>query len=685
MKNLIFSLSTFLFIISANYAHSQDGYVSLDGKKFQLNGNEWYPMIMNYNIDVRLGLHNTYYVTPRMSYHPAFSSTNQNPWSNSPSAGIDYSSDAILAHLQKIKGMNFNTIRLTGFALSPNTQNELEDYFGREILSVFGSYENYFSHIKSVIDKAECVGLKVILLTGGDGIETASNEYSYYLYQLANYFKNEETILGYDFYNEPYYFQAEPHLSKSNIYDVVKCWNHAIKSASPEHLTTIGVHGFKNTKDWDSNILQVDFLSFHMYQTWDVENIEKHFKWIAETVNEAWVVGEIGTPTMHSGALYDPITDKWVSRGDYNYLRTFISTYMNVAKNAGASGFSLWNYQNFDVSNIETCTDQCYYGLMAVNPYNTFPYPKQWVLMPSSSCNTTNNLEIYGVDKNVGIYSDIASFIQNPYSTSPPTPPNCPSYFDPGGQNTYTVFGTIKNWTGTPIKNAVFEVGNYKRFSNVNGNFTLNVPNFNIPIAAYGYNNVNLQNLTPVSILGNYVFFGDIFLPDLADSHVNSVWVNSGQAHYSSGVKNLHVNNYHVYANNNSAKLEAGTSIVLYPGCEAKKGSVFRAKILPPSNCVAPAQREGQFIFDKTKHREITSEELTTSVYPNPNKGQFKIKINNGGFNSVKIYDMMGKQIYSQNNVSILLNVDISNEPKGIYLIKIDVGNKTFNHKVVFQ
>jgi hypothetical protein len=626
MRNFIYILLSLLLSFGlTNESSGQNGYVSLNGKKFQLNGQEWYPMVMNYSIsvvqsgtadDVENPAADDFMVVPREEYHPSYDKnhpTYKHPWSRHQNDGVDYGLGAIQAHMQKIKNMNFNTIRLTGFTVSPDSINEMEDFFGRNILNTFGTYKKYFEYIEKVIDAAECAGLKVILLTGRGrngtnlgGVELAGWQYSNYLNQLAEHFKDNTTIMAYDFYNEPLYEQLLPAKTRLQIYDLVKCWDSAIKEASSFHLTTIGSSGYQNALDWDPNLQEVDFLSFHFYEH-NPGDIFKHLTWIAEEVNEPWIVGETGYRQDGS----------WSSPSDDNLLRNFVYDAMYMTKSAGGSGFSLWNYSD-KVSCSSGAEAECNFGLVSLNGTQ---YPPIY-----TSC--YGYLPLHGADKNPAIYTDIATFMNSPYSNSAPA-----------GPLPYSVVG---------------------------------VP----------YNNIANEVIGPMVLLG--------------------------QSYYKNAVKHLNVYDFSVLGGNNSVEIEAGKSIKINSPFVVESGSYFRASILPTNNCVVAAQRTGGESFDEAVSEDnamhekgviyekgVMNEEGVTQnivetepfkIYPNPNNGQFNVELNGySGVINLVVYDLMGKQVLANNGIENQLQLNISEQPKGIYLVKVTVGTKVFNEKIVYQ
>ncbi|MDY8135401.1 SBBP repeat-containing protein [Aquimarina sp. 2201CG5-10] len=74
-----------------------------------------------------------------------------------------------------------------------------------------------------------------------------------------------------------------------------------------------------------------------------------------------------------------------------------------------------------------------------------------------------------------------------------------------------------------------------------------------------------------------------------------------------------------------------------------------------------------------------------TNLYPNPNNGEFNLKYSNTNSKSIKIFDMTGKEIYSDYNSSTeRFNLDLSS---GIYFIniKLNTSNKVEMLKLIIE
>ena len=74
------------------------------------------------------------------------------------------------------------------------------------------------------------------------------------------------------------------------------------------------------------------------------------------------------------------------------------------------------------------------------------------------------------------------------------------------------------------------------------------------------------------------------------------------------------------------------------------------------------------------------------AVYPNPVQGgSFRIKSsNNHTLKSVQVYDMLGKQVFSQKGIDNE-NIDVSNLIAGIYILKVEEQGKVATRKLVIE
>ncbi len=83
---------------------------------------------------------------------------------------------------------------------------------------------------------------------------------------------------------------------------------------------------------------------------------------------------------------------------------------------------------------------------------------------------------------------------------------------------------------------------------------------------------------------------------------------------------------------------------------------------------------------------EIQSDISAISIYPNPNKGVLFIDNKNESINCLKIYDLMGQEVYSKQLLNINNPiVDISFLNNGMYVLIIESNNKSHIEKLVIE
>jgi PKD repeat protein len=74
-------------------------------------------------------------------------------------------------------------------------------------------------------------------------------------------------------------------------------------------------------------------------------------------------------------------------------------------------------------------------------------------------------------------------------------------------------------------------------------------------------------------------------------------------------------------------------------------------------------------------------------IYPNPTEGEIIITSSFQQSINLKIFDLKGNVILERinYNISRLLNIDLSGNPHGIYLLEINCGNKKVVDKIILQ
>jgi hypothetical protein len=73
-------------------------------------------------------------------------------------------------------------------------------------------------------------------------------------------------------------------------------------------------------------------------------------------------------------------------------------------------------------------------------------------------------------------------------------------------------------------------------------------------------------------------------------------------------------------------------------------------------------------------------------VYPNPNAGTFFIKGNGISTQiSIEIYDILGRQVYQNNNFNLASASDISINNKGVYILQVTDGTAIYKEKILIK
>ena len=66
-------------------------------------------------------------------------------------------------------------------------------------------------------------------------------------------FKYDSTIVAYDIYNEPLYFDSVQRM-KPEVKEIMDDWMSGFRNHDPNHLYTIGLAGIREVFRWDPNI-----------------------------------------------------------------------------------------------------------------------------------------------------------------------------------------------------------------------------------------------------------------------------------------------------------------------------------------------------------------------------------------------------------------------------------------------
>ncbi len=331
----------FLFILFSSAAvlylsfpvNSKEHFVSIKDNKFRLNGKDFYPVAVNYLSGLYMDASGKMWPGPATSYdidtlHP------------------DYSEEgrliALRADMELMKQMGFNSLRIVGIGeemMDNDTARStpLSVYVrlqnGRDssvYLTTKGAYEKYFDALQKLFSEANHAGLKVIFLVRvRPNVETTEQ----HLISMLSHFRNDSTILAYDLFNEPLYFDHKSRL-KTEVDSIVRKWKKLMTMYAPNQLCTIGLEGIREIFEWDPNILDVDFISLHPYN-FEPDQVMNETYWYGHYIKKPWILGETAIAADNDSVTYEA-------------QKQFAHTTLKQVLDCGASGYSWWQYKDVE-------------------------------------------------------------------------------------------------------------------------------------------------------------------------------------------------------------------------------------------------------------------------------------------------------------------------------------------------
>ena len=229
-----------------------DGYVGLQDGHFVLDGEEWFPKMLNYKafIDGNRVIPAPYYT------------------------GTD-----LREHFDTIASWGFNAVRVCLDVMSE------------------GDSTAKFEATRRMVQTADSAGLKVMLL-----IKTPFEPYwQSYTKGLLRHLADLPALWAYDFFNEPLYFDPEPERDKMDAVRLASEWRHWVRTYAPHQLFTIAPAEPIEVFEWDPSILPTDFVEMHTYHPLRVYS---EMLWYSRYCGKPWMVGETGLPADNDSVPY---------------------------------------------------------------------------------------------------------------------------------------------------------------------------------------------------------------------------------------------------------------------------------------------------------------------------------------------------------------------------------------------
>ena len=260
----------------------EPGYVGLEDGHFVLNGEEWYPLMLNYKAFIDGDR-----VVPA-------------PW---------YTGANAREHFDTIAAWGFNAVRVC-----------------LDVLSEDGDTVAMYRATRLMVQQADSAGLHVMLL-----IKPPFEPFwQSYTQGLLRHLADLPALWAYDFMNEPLYFDPEQTREKIDAMRQVSEWRHWVRLNAPHQLFTVALSEPIEVFEWDPSMLPVDFVEMHTYHPLRVRS---EMWWYSHYCGKPWMVGETGLPADNDSVPY-----QWQTQ----YM---LETY-RYARICDAIGYGWWEFQD---------------------------------------------------------------------------------------------------------------------------------------------------------------------------------------------------------------------------------------------------------------------------------------------------------------------------------------------------
>lgn len=332
--------ATFYFLVQkqpntkVSELHETSKFVSIKNGAFSLKNRPFYPITINYIVDL---------MTDNGEFWPTSSSVYKQ-LSKFKFTTKDSCLMQLKADMDYIKELGFNSVRIVGATeelIDDAQTGELSvrantiDYKNASLELIDDeSYKKYLGALTELASIINSAGLKTIFLTR-NSIDVKSTED--HLKKLTYHFRNDTSILAFDLFNEPLYFDG-PERDKEVVYHKIKQWRKTVRSVAPNHLVTIGLTGIREVFEWDPNMLDIDFVSYHPYE-YEPEQVRNEIYWYGKYLKKPWIIGETAIPADNDSVTYET-------------QKLFAQKTLKQAFDCGAIGYSWWQYKDVQWNNF---------------------------------------------------------------------------------------------------------------------------------------------------------------------------------------------------------------------------------------------------------------------------------------------------------------------------------------------
>jgi hypothetical protein len=287
-----------LAVVAGCTSKAPSHFVTLEHGAFQLNGEPFFPLAVNYVAHLQFN-DTACWVAPSRNYERS----DRFRFNTKDSTAL-----LIKAEFELIRKMGFNTVRVTGLASDMKLRGDAHtpylpaqfDWGKDSLFALTGDHiDRYLDAVEDMVVLAEQTGLKLIILVKLFPGEPAFQRQAA---RLMDRLRNHPGVMAYDLFNEPLYFDIHDR-PKKEVHEVVKRWQHELKAHAPNQLTTIGLVGVPEVFAWDPNVLDVDFISFHPYE-YEPDQVMNEIHWYGEQVDKPWIIGETSLPADNDSVPY---------------------------------------------------------------------------------------------------------------------------------------------------------------------------------------------------------------------------------------------------------------------------------------------------------------------------------------------------------------------------------------------
>lgn len=325
----IFTYHLFSYQSDKGNDELRDDFVQLKDGKFRYNKQPFFPVALNFVVSLRT---NDIELWPAV-YVGYFPDTLRSTDKTSCLKELRET-------FQLVKDLGFNTVRIThigepnirnfktgfiSFTASNGNNHDYPVYLENDSI-----YDKYLLAVEELLSAINDAGLKAIFTVRMFHEVPATEDH---LKRLCQRFAENPTIMAYDLFNEPLYFDSLKH-NKVEVYKHTKIWDRIIKSYAPHQLSTIGLACQRELFAWDPNMVNVDFLSMHPYE-YEPDQVRNELYWYQQHIKKPWIIGETGIPSNNDSIPYT------------NQV-AFAEKIFPQLINCNGQGFSWWQYKDLD-------------------------------------------------------------------------------------------------------------------------------------------------------------------------------------------------------------------------------------------------------------------------------------------------------------------------------------------------